>query len=132
MTNASPVTNEALSGIGVYKELRVGELQRHFDQTIAAAIQGGMHSSSGEWLLLLQLDSYWSGNLLWGDNGRLFFWVKATDLKKKKLETVELIALEHVQGRQASQLLELLRVVIDGRGGHFQRETTAPAGGLGP
>src|SRR5439155_12471746 len=42
LSEQAPVTNEALSGIGVYKELRIGELQRHFDQTIAAAIQGGM------------------------------------------------------------------------------------------
>src|SRR5207302_876218 len=42
LSELTPVTNEGLSGIGVYKELRIGELQRHFDQTVSAAIQGGM------------------------------------------------------------------------------------------
>ena len=35
-------TDERLSGIAVYGDLRIGELQRHFDQVISAAIRGGM------------------------------------------------------------------------------------------
>lgn len=42
LSQQPPVTDEALAQIGVYRDLRVGELQRHFDQVTTAAIQGGM------------------------------------------------------------------------------------------
>jgi DNA-binding SARP family transcriptional activator len=37
-----PQTDERVEQIGVYRDLRVGELQRHFDQVTSAAIRGGM------------------------------------------------------------------------------------------
>jgi DNA-binding SARP family transcriptional activator len=42
LSQQPPVTDEALAQIGVYRDLRMGELQRHFDQVTTAAIQGGM------------------------------------------------------------------------------------------
>jgi DNA-binding SARP family transcriptional activator len=36
------ITDESLPDISVYSGLRVGEVERHFDQVTAAAIQGGM------------------------------------------------------------------------------------------
>jgi hypothetical protein len=42
LSTDAPPTDERLSGIAVYPDLRLGELQRHFDQTTSAAIQGGM------------------------------------------------------------------------------------------
>ncbi|TMC54247.1 MAG: hypothetical protein E6J20_04020 [Chloroflexi bacterium] len=42
LSTEAPHTDERLSGMAVYPDLRVGELQRHFDQTTSAAIQGGM------------------------------------------------------------------------------------------
>jgi hypothetical protein len=42
LSQQPPVTDEALAQIGVYRDLRVGELERHFDQVTTAAIQGGM------------------------------------------------------------------------------------------
>src|SRR5712691_37876 len=40
LSSQLPATDEGLPDIGVYRELRVGELQRHFDQLTSAAIQG--------------------------------------------------------------------------------------------
>jgi type IV pilus assembly protein PilB len=42
------------------------ELQSEEQQIELAELE----KAADEWLLLLQIDSYWSGNQLWGDNGR--------------------------------------------------------------
>jgi DNA-binding SARP family transcriptional activator len=42
LSSQIPLTDEAVEQVGVYSDLRVGELQRHFDQVTSAAIQGGM------------------------------------------------------------------------------------------
>jgi len=42
LSSETPATDETVDRISVYHELRVGELERHFDQTTSAAIQGGM------------------------------------------------------------------------------------------
>jgi DNA-binding SARP family transcriptional activator len=42
LSSQIPLTDQAVERVGVYSDLRVGELQRHFDQITSAAIQGGM------------------------------------------------------------------------------------------
>ena len=40
------------------------------------------------WRLLLQLDSLDNAKMMWGDSGRLFFWIKDTDLSSVNFENV--------------------------------------------
>jgi hypothetical protein len=61
----------------------------------ADAIQGDMKKPASEWVLLFQMDSYFYGKLLWGDNGRLFFWVRAEDLAQKHFDDVEVVLQSH-------------------------------------
>ncbi len=43
-------------------------------------------SETPEQTLLLQLDSYEHGNVMWGDAGKLFWWISPADLKAKRFE----------------------------------------------
>lgn len=44
---------------------------------------------NNEWMLLLQLDSEEDKTgMMWGDCGRIYFWIKKQDLKNKKFENV--------------------------------------------
>jgi uncharacterized protein YwqG len=47
-----------------------------------------LESGSDEWQLLLQLDSDDSAELMWGDVGMLYFWVRKEDLKKMDYQHV--------------------------------------------
>jgi DNA-binding SARP family transcriptional activator len=42
LSTAPPVTDESVDGVIVYKALKVGEIERHFDQVTSASIQGQM------------------------------------------------------------------------------------------
>lgn len=44
-----------------------------------------------EWMLLLQLDTDDDTQMMWGDAGRLYFWIRADDLEKKNFENVWMI-----------------------------------------
>lgn len=44
-----------------------------------------------QWQLLLQLDSDDGANMVWGDYGRLFFWIQEGDLKQVDFDNVWLI-----------------------------------------
>lgn len=44
-----------------------------------------------EWILLFQLDSERAANMLWGDVGRLFFWIKKRDLKANRFDKTWMI-----------------------------------------
>lgn len=46
---------------------------------------------SEEWILLLQIDSDDNAAMMWGDVGRLYFWIKKDDLAKKQFENTWLI-----------------------------------------
>lgn len=39
-----------------------------------------------EWLLLLQIDSNEENGMMWGDCGRIYFWIKRCDLLEKKFD----------------------------------------------
>lgn len=44
-----------------------------------------------EWILLLQLDSDDDTGMMWGDLGKLYFWIKKEDLKNKNFNNVWMI-----------------------------------------
>lgn len=44
-----------------------------------------------DWLLLLQLDSDDAANMMWGDVGRLYFWIRKEDLRNGKFDNVWMI-----------------------------------------
>jgi hypothetical protein len=56
-----------------------GEMRSDCVRFHAAAY--GVHTQAEEWRLLLQLDSDHRLGFLWGDCGRLYFWIRDTDLK---------------------------------------------------
>lgn len=43
------------------------------------------------WNLLLQVDSNGESKMMWGDSGRLYFWIKDQDLKDEKFENAWVI-----------------------------------------
>ena len=45
-------------------------------------------SAKGSWRLLLQLDSNSESDMLWGDNGMLYFWVTERGLREKDFNEV--------------------------------------------
>lgn len=48
-------------------------------------------SKACEWILLLQLDSGGTANMMWGDCGRLYFWIRREDLAEKRFDKVWMI-----------------------------------------
>ncbi len=42
-----------------------------------------LESAPDEWRLLLQVDSDFDADMMWGDIGRLYFWIRDEDLKKR-------------------------------------------------
>lgn len=44
-----------------------------------------------EWIILFQIDSDKHAGMMWGDCGRLFFWIKKDDLKNKNFDNVWMI-----------------------------------------
>ncbi len=60
---------------------------RGYKDPRAAALAGGQ----AEWRLLLQLDSDEGAGMMWGDAGRLYFWIREQDLRARRFETAWLI-----------------------------------------
>jgi uncharacterized protein YwqG len=50
-----------------------------------------LKEGSAEWQLLLQVDTDDSSGMMWGDCGRLYYWIKKTDLLKCNFEDVWMI-----------------------------------------
>lgn len=44
-----------------------------------------------EWRLLLQIDSDENAGMMWGDVGRIYFWIRADDLANKRFDKVWMI-----------------------------------------
>ena len=40
----------------------------------------------GDWRLLLQLDSDATANMMWGDSGRLYLWIRHEDLEVRRFD----------------------------------------------
>ncbi|WP_338841181.1 YwqG family protein [Flavobacterium ginsenosidimutans] len=45
-----------------------------------------LEKNAKDWLLLLQIDSNEKNEMMWGDGGRLYFWIKKEDLSKINFE----------------------------------------------
>lgn len=50
-----------------------------------------LRPGSGEWRLLLQIDSEDAAGMMWGDVGRLFYWIRREDLLARQFELSWLI-----------------------------------------
>ncbi len=48
-----------------------------------------------DWKLLLQLDSDDDARMMWGDGGRLYFWICIDDLQKRAFDKVWMILQCH-------------------------------------
>ena len=42
--------------------------------------------SSRQWRLLLQIDSDDSAEMMWGDVGRVYFWIREEDLRQARFD----------------------------------------------
>lgn len=47
-----------------------------------------LEQGADDWLLLLQLDSDSSVEMMWGDVGRLYFWIRSEDLAARRFDRV--------------------------------------------
>lgn len=50
-----------------------------------------LDSGKKDWILLFQLDSDEDSNMMWGDCGRLYFWIKKDDLKTQRFDKTWMI-----------------------------------------
>jgi uncharacterized protein YwqG len=48
-------------------------------------------AAAAEWRLLLQIDSEQDAGMLWGDVGRIYYWIRARDLAARHLDQAWLI-----------------------------------------
>jgi uncharacterized protein YwqG len=48
-------------------------------------------SGASEWVLLAQIDSDKDAGMMWGDMGRLYFWIIRNDLKARRFENIWLV-----------------------------------------
>jgi uncharacterized protein YwqG len=53
----------------------------------SAALENGR----SDWLLLFQLDSDDAAKMMWGDAGRLYFWITKQDLARRDFSNVWMI-----------------------------------------
>jgi uncharacterized protein YwqG len=54
-----------------------------------------LEASSREWRLLLQLDSDDTADMMWGDLGRVYFWIREADLRDGRFEKTWLVLQCH-------------------------------------
>ncbi|WP_062393563.1 DUF1963 domain-containing protein [Gordonia phthalatica] len=47
-----------------------------------------LRRGSGEWRLLAQIDSHEDLGMMWGDCGRLYFWIRDADLRTRNWDAV--------------------------------------------
>jgi uncharacterized protein YwqG len=45
-----------------------------------------LKASASDWVLLLQLDSDDDVEMMWGDMGRLYFWIRESSLPSKRFD----------------------------------------------
>ena len=50
-----------------------------------------IEENKSDWILLLQIDSDENYDMMWGDSGMLYFWIKKQDLEAKNFENVWMI-----------------------------------------
>jgi uncharacterized protein YwqG len=116
------LTDEELDNYSEYQEAQFAQHPQHQIGGFASPIQGEMElecqlasnglycgDSSGygdprakllgeaahEWRLLLQLDSDDDCNVMWGDGGRLYFWIREEDARSKNFNRAWVILQCH-------------------------------------
>ncbi len=47
-----------------------------------------LKSGASEWRLLLQVDTDDDAGMMWGDCGRLYFWIRVDDLRRRDFDEV--------------------------------------------
>ena len=50
-----------------------------------------LEAGASEWQLLLQVDTDEEAGMMWGDCGRLYFWIRADDLRRRNFDGVWMI-----------------------------------------
>jgi uncharacterized protein YwqG len=50
-----------------------------------------LKAGSMDWHLLLQVDSEQAAGMMWGDVGRLYYWIRSKDLKAGNFDNVWLV-----------------------------------------
>lgn len=50
-----------------------------------------LESNAKNWRLLLQIDSNDEAEMMWGDSGRLYFWIKTEDLMERRFDRMWMI-----------------------------------------
>lgn len=58
-----------------------GDSSGYYDSRVKA-----LESNAKDWQLLLQIDSNEENKMMWGDGGRLYFWIKRDDLVNKRFD----------------------------------------------
>jgi uncharacterized protein YwqG len=53
-----------------------------YSESIAKDLEAG----SSDWLLLLQLDTDEDLEMMWGDMGMLYFWIRESSLQSKRFD----------------------------------------------
>jgi uncharacterized protein YwqG len=71
-----------LASSGIY----CGDARSQHDPRAAA-----LGAGAAEWRLLLQIDSDQDAGMLWGDVGRIYYWIRAQDLAARRLDQAWLI-----------------------------------------
>ncbi|MBU1244636.1 DUF1963 domain-containing protein [Myxococcota bacterium] len=71
-----------LASNGIY----VGGPEGYHDPHVAE-----LKRAAADWRLLLQLDSHEDQGMMWGDSGRLYFWIREQDLRAKRFDRAWLI-----------------------------------------
>jgi hypothetical protein len=71
-----------------------GDMTRRIEYAIAAADLDDeieeLETRARTWRLLLQVDSDDNAEMMWGDLGRIYFWIRAEDLAVRRFERVKL------------------------------------------
>jgi uncharacterized protein YwqG len=50
-----------------------------------------LEKTAGEWRLLLQIDSDEDTGMMWGDSGRIYYWIRDEDLRSKRFDKVWMV-----------------------------------------
>jgi uncharacterized protein YwqG len=61
------------------------------DRPIPKARAQELAKKASEWHLLLQVDTDDNANMMWGDTGRLYFWIRDEDLRQRRFDKTWLI-----------------------------------------
>ncbi len=84
-------SNNIQSEMGLDCELMVKDIVFSTYKTYSKTEQLKIQHNALDWVLLLQIDSDCNTNMMWGDTGRLYFWIKKQDLKKHNFNNCCLI-----------------------------------------